>query len=541
MKCILSYIIYVILLLLSSCNSRHTLSDDAEMALNELDSEIARIPEYNKAKEERIEILRELLYNSHRYEEYFNHLFDLFKEYEKFQSDSSIVYGQRMLAIATEHGDKNGIELSNIALTNAYVSSGLFMEARDCFETISIENIDSCYLQLYWRSAARMYQNTESLIGYESNYLLKRREQRRECLEHIIALSPDSSYEHDVYTLELQNLTYRNQSTEKEGYKKLLSKYNLSDAQKAFVYFWIGASSEGYDEQIYYMTLSAIHDIRGNIRETAAARTLADLLTAVGDNSAAYKYATRAYEDATLFNTRFRHNELEQIFPAISNERYELLRDQRRLTILILVIILIVLVIFIVLFRKLHNQNQVLQQAQSRLVEKSNSLTLMNESLTNLNEQLAETCTIKDEFIRQSLFVSMDFVNNVENTCIGVVKKLKEKDYDSLRFLPFQMGIKDERKRLLLNFDHAFMEIFPNFIDKFNNLFSSSTYELGENGELPPDVRIFALMRIGISDPIEVAKYLNLNVRTVYVYKTRVKSLSNIDNSEFDRAVMAIN
>lgn len=103
------------------------------------------------------------------------------------------------------------------------------------------------------------------------------------------------------------------------------------------------------------------------------------------------------------------------------------------------------------------------------------------------------------------------------------------------------MGIKEERQRIYRNFDDAFLKLFPNFIDEFNRLFKEEDWiEVNENGELPMDVRVFALLRLGISDPAAVAKYLNLSVKTVYVYKTKMKSKSIIPNDDFEAAVKAI-
>ncbi len=118
---------------------------------------------------------------------------------------------------------------------------------------------------------------------------------------------------------------------------------------------------------------------------------------------------------------------------------------------------------------------------------------------------------------------------------------MKEKKYDELKFLPFQMGIKEERQRIFRSFDHAFLQLFPNFIDEFNKLFNEEDWiSLDGNSELPMEVRIFALLRLGISDPAEVARYLNLSTKTIYVYKTKPKSKSIVDNNDLEPRIMAI-
>ncbi len=103
------------------------------------------------------------------------------------------------------------------------------------------------------------------------------------------------------------------------------------------------------------------------------------------------------------------------------------------------------------------------------------------------------------------------------------------------------MGIKEERTRIYHSFDKAFLSLFPNFIASFNQLFKPEDRLIDDDAqELPVEVRIFALLRLGISDTKEVAKYLNLSVKTVYVYKTKIKSKSIVNNADFEDRVMAI-
>lgn len=90
-------------------------------------------------------------------------------------------------------------------------------------------------------------------------------------------------------------------------------------------------------------------------------------------------------------------------------------------------------------------------------------------------------------------------------------------------------------------FDEAFLKLFPNFFDEFNKLLEDD-YRIGIDGDgrLPTDVRIFALLRLGIRNPVEVAKYFNISVNTVYVYKTRIKSHAKVSKTDFDNLVLAI-
>ena len=156
-------------------------------------------------------------------------------------------------------------------------------------------------------------------------------------------------------------------------------------------------------------------------------------------------------------------------------------------------------------------------------------------------KELKETTDLKDEYILQSLSVNTDFINSIEQKAKNIARQVREKKYDELKFVEHRLGIKEERQRIFKSFDAGFRKMFPNFIDEINRLLpEDERFEIGEDEDLPVDLRIFALIRLGISDPSEIAKYLNLSVKTVYVYKTRMKTKSVVDNTEFESCILSI-
>ena len=115
------------------------------------------------------------------------------------------------------------------------------------------------------------------------------------------------------------------------------------------------------------------------------------------------------------------------------------------------------------------------------------------------------------------------------------------RQYDEAIGLLSGIGIRKERERIYAAFDSAFLKLFPNFIDEYNRLFPpENRVELDDNGALPMETRIFALMRLGVENSAEVAEYLNISVNTIYVYKTKVKSRSLVPKEEFDGRIRAI-
>ncbi|MDE6770011.1 MAG: hypothetical protein K2J78_09845, partial [Muribaculaceae bacterium] len=332
--------------------------------------------------------------------------------------------------------------------------------------------------------------------------------------------------------------------------KDILSRYAKSNHEKAIYYSRLAHShldAGKRKEAEYYLALSSIADLHSNTTETTSATMLANLLHEEGRNDEAYPYIQMALDDATFFNTRLRKYEISGYMPKIDQARYNWINGQIWKLAIVIGIILGLLILAVILFLQLKKRKRTLEQTNAELDNKTKEISKSHRQLAEANsllnqtvEQLRETTEIKDRYIMQSLYVNTTFVNQVEEKCKEVVKAVKEKKYDDLKFLPYKMGIKEERQRIYRSFDEAFLKLFPNFIEELNKLFDAENHIIITDGELPMDVRIFALLRLGIADPADVAAYLNLSTKTVYVYKTKMKSRSNVGNNEFEDRVKAI-
>ena len=282
-------------------------------------------------------------------------------------------------------------------------------------------------------------------------------------------------------------------------------------------------------------------DIRSCTHETTSARVLAGHMYVRNDIKRAYKYIQQAQYDAEFFNSRLRKTEINTILPVIESGRYNWMNNQRVLLFIILFSLVILFVLTIFLLLKLRTRNKALKQIHSDLEEKTTLLEQSNQSLTEVISKLREANEIKDQYIIQSLYGNTAFVNEVNEAVNEAAREITLKRADEARTTLYHIGIKKERARIAATFDTAFLKLFPNWIDEFNALFPENMkVHLSEDGTMPMDVRIFALMRLGFDNPTEVAEYLNLSVDTVYVYKARIKSRSIVDKDEFDSRIMAI-
>ncbi len=550
-------LLFSIILWMLTCCGQHSDTDNTgssglslDSALNVLNTEMTKRDDFRRHKEERLEALKsDLRDSSSRLN--FKVANELFNEYKAYQSDSAYKYASVMNEIAEETTLPELRAKTNVAFADYFISVGFFKEASEMLSRTDTQHLDTeekCY---FYNLYTRLYRSLCSYVGGESSPLWPTyNELNKNYLDSILDTAPNDSYIYAYTKIDRDQFDKKDDVKAIEKRKALLQRYAMSEHEKAINYSRLAFSNLDAgrrQDAEYYLALSAIADIHSNTTETTAATMLAHMLHEEGRNDEAYSYIKMALDDATFFNTRLRKYEISGYMPAIDNARYNWINGQLWRLAVIIALILGLLLLSVVLFQQLRKRKKSLELINSELDNKTKEISKSHQQLAEANSllnetisQLKETTEIKDQYIMQSLYVNTAFVNQVEEKCKDVVKAIKEKKYDDLKFLPYKMGIKEERQRIYRSFDEAFLKLFPNYIEELNKLFDADNQIEIVDGELPMDVRIFALLRLGISDPTEVANYLNLSTKTVYVYKTKMKSRSIVGNNDFEEHIKAI-
>ena len=97
-----------------------------------------------------------------------------------------------------------------------------------------------------------------------------------------------------------------------------------------------------------------------------------------------------------------------------------------------------------------------------------------------------------------------------------------------------------EEQSFYADFDEAFVTLFPKFIDNFNALLPEQAQVHPKRDEiLNTELRIFALIRLGVTDSNRIAHFLNYSVPTIYSYRSRLRNKSLLDKNAFDEAVLS--
>lgn len=515
-----------------------------DSVLQLLDDEIQRADAFRRNKEERISLLRGELARARSDEMRLSLMHSLYDEYSSYQNDSATNYANSMIALADRTGNAVEAATARMSLLDSYLTVGFFKEASEIDAVIDSSVLPVERRAEYYRLRARLFQNLESYVDRDSKLGAQYAAERSAAYDSIIALTAPGSYAHDEALLE-RELVYKNLPelavTTRLGF---LQRPELSDHDRAINYSILGSVHQWNnkpDDAAYYYACSVLYDLRSNTRETTASKDLAALMLERGDIDRANRYIHLALDDANFFNSRLRFIEINAVLPRIEMARYDWLDSQRWALIFIVVLVCVLLTVASILWLKLRRRNRRLAASHDEINRKNDALEDVNASLRRVNDELRETTEIKDQYIMQSLYSNTDFVDEVESKLTKAVSRLKARQYDELGRILYSIGVKQERQRMYISFDTAFLKLFPNFIEEFNKLFDEEhRIAVDGDGPLPTEIRIFALLRLGISNPVDVARYLNLSVNTVYVYKTRIKAKARVPKNEFDDLIMAI-
>lgn len=507
-----------------------------------LDSFIRNKPGIFTQKERKINTLREAWKMSPS--SFANNLL-LFNEYKSYHYDSAYVYANRLLTVAQKEHDPTHVVEAKGAVLFCLLSAGLFKEASDIAQSMDLDGVDKEGRIAYYSLLARLHFDLSD-YNHKEPFFSEYVRQGCQYSDSLLSLLPPGSKE-ALYAKAQRQMKLREYDAAIHSFEKYLK---LSDdvheqaivlSCLGYIYYKVKGDS---DRSLHYMIQAAINDIRGAITETTALCSLASQLYEEGDVLRANRYISLAMEDAVFYNARHRKIEVGSILPLIEETRYQQLEESRNtlriyffIIIGLLVLMCIAVVIICLQMKRGHT-------ARRNTAERNKLLEEMNGKLEEANTKLEETCNIKDEFIGMSFYVNSECITRMENLYKTINRKIAARQTEDLKSMFKENELKQEREEMYRSFDHAFLRLFPSFIEEFEKMAPyPKNDERPKNGtpdSLTPEMRIFALIRLGITEVDRIAKFLNYSVHTINAYKTRVKNRSTISNDKFEARIMEI-
>lgn len=504
--------------------------------LVELDQAIKNEQQYVNKKLDEIALLKSKLKNvGNDLELKYRIYSSIFEEYKSFNYDSAFTSILNLHQIGYKLDDETKIASTKIKAGFIFLSAGMYKEALDSLNTIEAIGLPDSVKKEYYKLQSILYYSLSDLKDryYTTIYDKK----GHQYIDSVLKYSDPDSYDLLYY----RGLRSARKSNLKEGFNdldRLVKRDSLTFHQKAIIastlsdiYLQMGEIDKGTT----LLAQAAIYDINSATKETAAILTLADILYRQGDIKRAYPYTKKALDDANFYGARHRKIQVGTILPIIEEEKFNTVESQKQLLIIYAVLVTIlsisvVLFVFIIL-----KQLKKLKKADKKIIE-------TNKTLQETNNKLLESNKIKEEYIGYYFNINSNYIDKIEKFKSSIDKNLMAHKYDNMRYIVNTIDLKKERTDLYQNFDKVFLKLFPDFISSFNALFKvEDQIKLSDNELLNTDLRIFALIRMGITENDKIAKILEFSVNTIYAYKTKIKNKSIVPNDEFERRIMDIN
>lgn len=524
-----------------------TNSTNLDSLLIEIDNAIKNQNSYIGQRENYIQKIKSQLENSGQTTESRYIIYtQLVNEYEAFQSDSLRKYSIERLSIAESTNNDSWIIDSKINLALVEAQRGFFQEAIDILDNIDKNRFTGQQLINYYKT----YYNTyvywiEYLEGFDISSLVEKRQAAQDSL---IELLPTDSYDYAV-PFAVKYMERGEFEKAEVVLKSILSKLTSNTRDYAVITSLLAnlyERQEDVEKQKVFLALSALADIRGAILENTSLRTLALLLFNENEIQRANRYIKKSMDDANFYNARLRNFQTARILPVIDKAyQQDRIRQQKKLTILLITISILSFFLLITIFFVIRQMRK-LAKAQKKILEINVRLNELNMELKNANEQqsltnksLAESNHVKERFISNFLEICTEYIERLEKFKQSVHIKLKVgQTSDILRMTSSTADSTKELKELYENFDKAFLNIYPDFVEEFNKLLRpEERYSIHDNNTLNQELRIFALIRLGINDSNKMAVFLHYSLRTIYNYRSKVKSKALDQKEDFEEKV----
>ena len=539
-------LIFVTIVLSGLLYAKDNKSTDA--LLREIDGIIKNRQTYGAEKEARIADLKKLLVEAASDEQRYGFCGRLFDEYRAYNLDSSFVYAQRKEELAHRLNKQDYLDDAAMNMAEVMGTTGMYKEALELLGKIDKKTLPD-YLYAYYY---HLYRTIYGLMGdYAVTEKAKKEYYRMTDLyrDSLLQVNVSDSLGHALVMAD-KYIVHARYDEAIDMLMEYYSKPSLDDHAQAMITYTI---SEGYrlkgdkQGQKHYLALSAIADLKSAVKEYVSLRKLASLVYEAGDIDRAYNYLKCSLEDATLCNARLRTLEISQVFPII-DQAYQLKtkRQQQEMKVSLICISLLSVFLLVAIFF-VYKQMKKVAAARREVVDTNTLLQELNEELHDSNSQLKEM----NHTLSEANYIKEEYIGRYMDQCSTYLDKMDlyrrslnkiaaagrvEELYKAIKSSQF---LDEELKEFYANFDVTFLQLFPSFVEEFNALLTEPMQpKPGE--QLNTELRIFALIRLGITDSTKIAQFLRYSVTTIYNYRTRVRNKAVGERDEFEAKVMQI-
>ncbi|MBO4475276.1 MAG: hypothetical protein J5737_00940 [Bacteroidales bacterium] len=534
-----SFVLIIVAVSLSSCG-RVSLSSHVKDSLEELDGYVASRPVYDARKKGRLDALRKQLGASRDPVRRMDICRELADEYFAYSFDSTLFYIKECLDMAEASGDKDRYDDASISLGHLYAKSGHFMEAHQRL----YDMIDGTKLPAHLKSKYiyTLYDFSRDLSGNSGMVEQLSIPDRSVYRNELYSLLPSDSPTRMHVMLDALMQDGRLNSADSLG--RILIGHTDPNSHEYAIYAYemsVIAEQQGrQEERMDWLVKSAECDIINSVKDYASLTVIAQILLPT-DLDRSFKYLRIAQEDALAYNAKLRPWQISQFFMEIENAYSERQNQDRRnlkgasLLLAVLTLILSLLAVSLI------SRSKKLSRTRAQLEESNTKIAMNNITLNDLNSRLLKADKVKEDLIigfLHRLSVQIAGQKAEDSRLRNLLKQGRSAEL--LRELDLSTRAEKNLKEYYRIFDATFLGLYPDFVEQFNELLKEDARFHPKEGQLNTELRVFALIRLGIDDSRDIASILHYSLSTIYNYKVSVKNSCTGDRDTFEERVKMI-
>ena len=541
--------------------SKHALEENRKL-LHSLDSLLEQQDLFVRVKEERIKQLKMQYSRVKDVKELYAMNRMVYLEYRVYDADSALHYINKNIQLAQQTNNRTWEVVSLLEQSFVLTSSGLLTEALKAVSDIQPEELPQNLRSEYFGRLCTLYsrlrdyssENSQLSEHYnnlqkafrDSVYLTATPDELRywNCRAWLYMGTPEIEPVKQAFEENKQTLS-------NDSRKYSIATYNLSAIYR----------SENNDSKyLENLILSAMADIRSVNGDIGSLQEIAEYLFKHGEIDRAYNYILYCSQKAMLFHNRVRIVKMSHLQNQIYKAYQEQSRtQQKRLQASLIAVSFLFLVLigaFLFIRKQMHRLKEAnlkldstnqklsvnmdaLSTAHQRLEEVNMQLKDLNTQLQEVNDQLRESNYVKEEYIGYVFNICSTYISKLEEFRKNINRKLKVGQIEDVKAMTDSSATaSNELKEFYQNFDTIFLHLYPDFVGDFNALLlPEERIELKEGELLNTELRIHALIRLGITDSVKIADFLHCSAQTVYNNRLRTRNKSIIPKEDFINAV----
>lgn len=539
-------------LLFFSCYSAFA-GESLDSLLNVLDKTIKEADTYVQIKENKLhELKKEARKTPPVSVERYHLNNDIYLEYKAYSSDSALHYLNENMLLARQLNDKERELKIQLELSYLLSSIGMYMEAADILNSIDRQTLPSSLLGYYYTCYEHVYFEAGAAQPrykmFASRYA-KLSHAYRDSMQ--VTLDPSSATYLWLRETQLREAGKYDEALEFSDRRLAEASFGTPQyALVAYQRFRLFESMGKKDEHLYYLVLSAISDVRSAIKEQSSLMVLAQELNSKGDLKRAYDYINFSWEISQFYKTRLRSWMNITPLSMINGNYQDIIKQQNRELLIYITCVALLALLLVIALIYIYRQMKALSIAKKGLQEVNERLFSLNEELEEVNRhlrstnlELSESNLIKEAYIARFFKLCSVYVDRLQAYRKLVNKKLQRGQVAELLKMTHLSNdiVTVEVQELYANFDSAFLHLFPNFVESLNALLLPDEQIVLKPDELlNTELRIFALIRLGIKDSSQIAELLHYSVNTIYNYRSRVKTKARVSRDDFEDLVAKI-